>query len=78
MKTVEELRKLNREELIQLKSENLQNLNKVKLSLKLGDVKGENVNMARELKKENARISTIINELGLIESLKEENKDEEN
>lgn len=63
---VEDLRKLNREELVEKKNANLLELKKIKFELKSGNISAEKINRARELKLENAQISTILNELELI------------
>lgn len=65
---IDELRKLNKEELIEKKLSDLQELKKVKFRLKSGDITPDNINNARRLKLEIARISTILNELKLVEN----------
>jgi ribosomal protein L29 len=63
---VEDLRKLNKAELLEKKNANVLELKKVKFALKSGDINAENVNKSRALKSEIARISTVLNELELI------------
>lgn len=67
-RNIDELRKLNKEELIEKKLSDLQELKKVKFKLKSGDTTADNINKARKLKLEIARISTILNELKLVEN----------
>lgn len=67
-RNIDELRKLNKEELIEKKLSDLQELKKVKFKLKSGDITADNINKARKLKLEIARISTILNELKLVEN----------
>jgi ribosomal protein L29 len=65
MKT-EELRKLSNTELIEKSNESVLEFKKVKFELKSGNITPENVNKARALKKDIARIKTVINELNLL------------
>jgi ribosomal protein L29 len=67
-KLIEDLRKLNKEELLEKKSANVSEYRKAKFALKSGDVSAENVNKARELKLEIARIETILKELEIVEN----------
>ncbi len=72
-KLVEDLRKLNKDELVEKKNANLIELKKIKFDLKSGDITAEKINKAREFKLEVARISTVLTELELI---KENGKEE--
>ncbi len=65
-KLAEDFRKLNREELLEKKNSNLIELKKIKFDLKSGDITAEKINKARELKKEVAVISTVLNELEIV------------
>ncbi|GIW57598.1 MAG: hypothetical protein KatS3mg083_543 [Candidatus Dojkabacteria bacterium] len=66
---IDELRKLNKEELIDLKSSLVARLRKVKILLKSGQTTPENINEARKLKVDIARVSTVLTELELLETL---------
>jgi ribosomal protein L29 len=63
---LEELRKLSQSELTDKCNEAVKELHKVKFALKSGNIDAENVNKARTLKKDIARIKTILNELALL------------
>jgi ribosomal protein L29 len=62
---IDEIRKLKINELIEKKSSNNAEYRKLKFALKSGEITAENINRAREIKKENALISTVINEIKL-------------
>lgn len=66
---IDELRNLNKEELIDLKSSLVARLRKVKILLKSGQTTPENINEARKLKVDIARVSTVLTELELLETL---------
>lgn len=66
MSKIEDLRKLNKEELIEQKNSSVTELKKLKFDLKSGDISAEKINRSRELKNEIAKISTVLNELELI------------
>lgn len=63
---IEDLRKLNREELLEKKSTAVAEYRKVKFSLKSGDITADNINKARSLKEEISKISTVLQEMELI------------
>lgn len=66
MSKIEDLRKLNKEELTEQKNSSVTELKKLKFDLKSGDISAEKINRTRELKTEIAKISTVLNELELI------------
>lgn len=68
LRKIDELRKLSREELIARKASDVQELRKIKIELKSGNTTPENINNARRLKLEIARISTVLRELELLEN----------
>lgn len=72
MKSVEELRKLTKDELYEMKRADVSELRKGKFNLKSGTITGETVNKVRELKKEIARISTVLNEMELLGTVENE------
>ncbi len=76
MKSIEELRKLTKDELYEMKRSDVAELRKGKFELKSGNVAGEVVNRVRELKKEIARISTVLNEMNLLETVENNEKAE--
>lgn len=61
-----DIRKLEKNELVQKCNELISELKKVKFSLKSGDITPENVNKARALKKDIARAKTVLKELSLV------------
>lgn len=65
-RVIEDLRKLNKDELMEKKNSGISELNKLKFDLKSGDITAEKINRSRELKLEIARISTVLNELELV------------
>jgi len=72
-KLIDDLRKLNKDELMERKSVSLAELKKIKFALKSGDITAENVNKARQLKDEVAKISTVLKEMDLIKKVENEN-----
>ncbi len=66
---IDELRKLNKAELKDLKSSLVSKFRKVKILLKSGQATPENINEVRKLKVEIARVSTVLTELELLEKL---------
>ena len=67
-KQIDDLRKLNKEELLEKKGAAVAEYRKIKFNLKSGDITADNINKARELKAEIARISTVLKELTLVEN----------
>lgn len=65
MKTAE-LRKLEQSELVQKCNEMIAEFKKVKFALKSGDITPDNINKSRELKKDIARLKTVLKELSLV------------
>ncbi len=63
---LEEIRKLSKNELIEKSNAAVLDLRKVHFGLKSGELSAENINKARSLKKDIARMKTIINELELL------------
>lgn len=63
---VSELRKLSEAELVDKCNASVVELKKVKFELKSNNINPENINKHRELKKDIAKIKTILNELKLI------------
>ena len=72
---IEDLRKLNKVELLEKKGTAIAEYRKVKFNLKSGEITAENINSARSLKDEISKISTVLKELELI---KQEDKEDEN
>jgi ribosomal protein L29 len=65
MKT-SEIRKFTKEELVNKYNEFTTEFAKIKVALKSGDITAENVNKSRELKKDIAKIQTVLSELKLV------------
>jgi len=63
----DELRKLSTDELVTKCNESLVEFKKIKFALKTGNITPENINKARELRKDIARVKTILNEMKLLE-----------
>ena len=76
MRNVDELRKLTKEELFEKKRSDVTEFRKIKFNLKSGDVTGENIKKLRELKYEIARISTVLNEMDLVNENSNEKESE--
>ncbi|BDQ04921.1 MAG: hypothetical protein KatS3mg084_0439 [Candidatus Dojkabacteria bacterium] len=66
---IDELRKLSKEELRDMKSSLVARFRKVKILLKSGQTAPENINESRALKVDIARVSTVLKELELLEKL---------
>lgn len=65
---VSEIRKLERNELVEKCNTSIEEYKKIKFALKSGGINPENVNKARELKRDIARYKTILKELALLET----------
>lgn len=63
---IEELRKLSSTELIEKCNQSVSELRKITVALKSGALSPENINKSRSLKRDIARIKTILNELKLL------------
>jgi ribosomal protein L29 len=63
---VEEIRKLTNAELVEKVNASILELKKAKFALKSGNLAPENINKARQLKKDIARMKTVLTEMKLI------------
>lgn len=72
--TTVEIRKLERNELVQQCNAMINELKKVKFNLKSGEITPEMINKARNLKKDIARAKTVLKEMSLVTPIESESK----
>jgi ribosomal protein L29 len=63
---IAEIRKLSQNELVEKCNASVAELKTVELALQTGNLSAENVNKVRSLKKDVARMKTVLNELRLV------------